>query len=276
MMPFYMWRAEQQRTMSNPEQQLHKAVRENNQTEVETLINQGVSIDCLFYNWTPLILAVQQGHDQLALWLIDKGCNIHYKDEKGESAFEEAVINNRLEVIKSLAQHGIDVNQNLISQQSALCFAAEKDLRDMAKILINNKADMFLCNKQGETPLHISIRNGYGQMVKLLVDAPQGPQLVDRAVADSSKLSPLMLAIINEEHNIAQVLIKAKCSLNAQDSDGWTALMHAVSHNSEDMVRLLLKSRADTRVCNNEGRTALQEAEENEEDEIIDLLKNHR
>lgn len=48
-------------TTMSPEQQLHLAVKENNQSKIEKLLNDGVDINCLFYGWSPLQYAISLG-----------------------------------------------------------------------------------------------------------------------------------------------------------------------------------------------------------------------
>jgi len=43
------------------EQQLHLAVKENETSRIETLLNGGVDINCLFYGWSPLQYAISLG-----------------------------------------------------------------------------------------------------------------------------------------------------------------------------------------------------------------------
>ena len=47
--------------MSEAEQKLHIAVRSDKQDDVENLLNSGVSINCLFYGWTPFQLSIENG-----------------------------------------------------------------------------------------------------------------------------------------------------------------------------------------------------------------------
>lgn len=47
--------------MANFEQQLHLAVRNGDREKIEKLLDKGVDVNCLFYGWTPLQLALQKG-----------------------------------------------------------------------------------------------------------------------------------------------------------------------------------------------------------------------
>jgi len=46
----------------NKEQKLHKAVKDNDVATLETLLKEGVDVNCLFYGWTPLQYAISLGN----------------------------------------------------------------------------------------------------------------------------------------------------------------------------------------------------------------------
>lgn len=252
---------------------MHKAVRENNTAQVENLLKGGASINCLFYGWTPLILAVKKGHTDLALMFIDKGCDIHYKDEQGTSAFQEAVTKNNLKVVESLIQHGVDVNQILLSRQPGLCEAAENDSKDLAKVLIEGKANPSLSNHTGESPLHICAREGHSGIARQLLDAGVDVNLLTE---DTERLTPLMVAVQNDQEKVANILLKSKCNVNIQDCSGQTALWYAVTNSNETLVQRLLSAGADVTMEDNAGRTVIDEARDNEDEDVLELLKKGR
>lgn len=47
--------------MASGEQHLHLSVRENDKEKLGELLGAGVDINCLFYGWTPLQVAIQEG-----------------------------------------------------------------------------------------------------------------------------------------------------------------------------------------------------------------------
>ena len=110
-----------------------QAVRENDMTTVKKLLSAGVDVDCLFYNWTPLMLgelemfiffklhillvllnkeltilsffshlAINKNNEELALMLVRRGASVTYRDELGNAPLHEAVRKNMIEVVKVL------------------------------------------------------------------------------------------------------------------------------------------------------------------------------
>ena len=53
--------------MGSQEQDLHIAVRKGDTSSVEKLLSSGTNINCLFYGWTPLQLAVDIGKGQRSI-----------------------------------------------------------------------------------------------------------------------------------------------------------------------------------------------------------------
>lgn len=53
--------------MGSQEQDLHIAVRKGDASSVEKLLSIGTNINCLFYGWTPLQLAVDVGKGQRSI-----------------------------------------------------------------------------------------------------------------------------------------------------------------------------------------------------------------
>lgn len=53
---------EQSRGMMTLEEKLHVALRENNRHAIEELVlKSGVSVNCLYYGMTPLLVAIAKG-----------------------------------------------------------------------------------------------------------------------------------------------------------------------------------------------------------------------
>jgi ankyrin repeat protein len=93
-------------------------------------------------------------------------------------------------------------------------------------------------------------------------------------VTDKNKqgMDPLMFAVDCEfSGDLVEYLIKAGCSVNAQDQTGRTALHYACDLENSEIVDSLLRNGADPRIKDNTGLSPLDEATENEE--IFDLLK---
>jgi len=69
-------------------------------------------------------------------------------------------------------------------------------------------------------------------------------------VRDTLGRTPLHIAILSEELEVATTLISSKADINSEDSDGRTplrlAIGHAIKHGRRDFIELLLRRSAHT------------------------------
>ncbi|RUS89533.1 hypothetical protein EGW08_002721, partial [Elysia chlorotica] len=254
--------------MATPDQKLHKAVRENDMTTVVSLLNSGVNINCLFYGWTPLQLAIENGLQEMAIFLISKGCDTNQHDKSSKSPFEEAVVKKEAKVVEALVTNGVSATQNLSSGDSALCYAVELGCTDLVKALLNDSLSDGERERSGFICLLLSFQHQHNTLMDLL-NQSTGADL-NVVHIDNNNFTPLIAAVAcdNEEINMADV--------NVQDTDGWTPLWHAYSNSNEEICELLLCAGAQTDLTNVEGKTVIQEANENEDDDFIEIFNKFK
>lgn len=92
-------------------------------------------------------------------------------------------------------------------------------------------------------------------------------------VKDSNGMTPLLVAIDNENLTIVRLLLRAKVILDEVDKYGQTALMLAAGRGNIQVVKLLLGSHANTRLRSLSKATAFDFANENGHKEVAALLK---
>ncbi|CAG2203696.1 unnamed protein product [Mytilus edulis] len=206
--------AKKLRKMASGEQHLHLSVRENDKEKLGELLGAGVDINCLFYGWTPLQVAIQEGNEDIGVFLIEKGCDYNFHDRHSVTPFEDAVNRNLSKIVGALISKGVKPDEPLSTGNLAICVAAEKSYKELLQTLINGGASVNSVNNEGATPLYIASKEGHSGLIQTLLCA--------RA--------------------------NNNCDINAPDKDGWTPLWHAYGNNDEDSMKLLLKSGADKNV----------------------------
>jgi ankyrin repeat protein len=73
---------------------------------------------------TPLMIAAWQGHEAVALLLIDKGANVQTAiDRDGQTALMHAAHGGNLAIVNAMLQKGAIVNQKSTAGASALAIA---------------------------------------------------------------------------------------------------------------------------------------------------------
>ena len=132
-----------------------------------------------------------------------------------------------------LEKTGRDINQRFGDfKKTALHIAAEKDLLEAAKWLINEGADLEAKDSGGDPPLHWT-------------------------------------AAREDSVDVARLLISRGAKVDAKESSGWTPLNHAAYMNNLKVARLLIDNGADKNAKSDYGKKPIDLAESSE---MIKLL----
>jgi ankyrin repeat protein len=124
-----------------------------------------------------------------------------------------------------------------------------------------------------KTPLHIACEMNFYKIVSLLLSAGANPNL--RSYHPTQPY-PLIIAVINGNYQIAELLIRANADVDASISlNGKSALHKATELGFYAITRLLLDAGAYVNNVDAEGRTSLDIALTNRWYDIADLLKSY-
>jgi ankyrin repeat protein len=248
------------------------AVRDGRAETVRALLKAGVDVNSTLEprrvtNKGPkkgtaaLPLAVENGHFDLALALLDAGANpndqrsgftpLHImtwvrKPQRGEDDGDPAPLGsgnlNSVQFIRKLIQHGADVNARLV----------------------NGKGGLGKYNTKGVTPFFMASATADIEYMKLLVELGANP-----AMTNVDGCTPLMAAcgigvgsaqaseVAGEEPEVleaAQYLLKLGADINAVDANGETAMHGAALKNLPKVVQFLANNGARIEVWNKKNR----------------------
>ncbi len=197
-----------------------------------------------------IMLAVQSGHKDIVILLLDAGADVNYKNERGVTPLLVAIERGDRDLVKLLLDRGASVSICDNKKATAFIYAGRAGhievLQDLlmwcgdkgtAKVealfgaiyahdtylintLLSMKTDVTAKNQTGFTTLHTSVET----------------RLAKETVA---------------------LLIDAGADVNAQDDNGWTPLMYAASGCYQELVSLLVNRGADCSIKNSKGDTAL-------------------
>ena len=120
---------------------------------------------------TPLHLAAENGHTDLARLLIDEGADLAATDERQWTPLHFAAINGYSKLARLLIEKGADLNARSLDQWTPLHFAAAHGHTDLARLLIEKGADPHAKNNSGWIPLDFADLNHYSGVADLLATA---------------------------------------------------------------------------------------------------------
>lgn len=129
---------------------------------------------------------------------------IHYVDRDGRSLVFQAVLANWKEILERLLEYGPDLNLRDKLGYSALHYAAQNYVVDLAELLIEKGAEVDCRNNSGATPLFVAVADskGRGGMIKLLLSKGADPKALN-----NSGNSPRSFANKIVNYNIKQFFL---------------------------------------------------------------------
>ena len=122
---------------------------------------------------------------------------------------------------------------------------------EIVEILLQRGIDISVHNRiEGETALHIAVRNNKYQIVKAFVDANVNLDIVDQK-------GNTAVMVCTEHGGIQNMLINNGCSVNNVNNRGDTLLHIAVRNQDYNLAIKLLQGGCDASLVNNAGESAM-------------------
>ncbi|KFA48816.1 hypothetical protein S40293_01512 [Stachybotrys chartarum IBT 40293] len=239
---------------------------------VDSLLAAGADVNCTDHlGRTALWLAVDAKHPNIVRSLLKHGANPKIANSMGFTLLQVAIRHKHLEIIKILLDADPEVLEPAYYGPHPLLYAcdihAEEAIEimlpyidvnlDFAKYRLIHYASGIgweavvtkLIELQaslnhysaGLTPVMCAVSGGHGTILEKLLDAG--------AVADGSEEDstdpPLCRAVLKEDFDMCQALLRSGCSVNAKNIKDEPALYLAVLQRNASIVELLVKYQAD-------------------------------
>lgn len=165
------------------------------------------------------------------------------------ASFFRAIQVDNVGGVEKLLADGVDPNLLNDHGETALCVALKEEAAKVASLLIaDERTNVNLANKRGETPLMFAAIRGMMQ---------QAQELMDRgALINKEGWQPLHYAACQPNAKMIGLLLENGANVDARSPNYTTPLMMAARYGSVNDVKILLDSGADTTLKNEQGLTA--------------------
>jgi ankyrin repeat protein len=118
--------------------------------------------------------------------LKDSPSLVSSRNSLGDTPLHSAVASGQKEMAELLLANRAEVNAKNIYGSTPLHYAADYDHKDVAELLLANKADVNAEDDNGNTPLDVAVAKGHKDMVELLPPPQNGGQ--DRSTQSAANL----------------------------------------------------------------------------------------
>lgn len=183
---------------------LHEAAFNGKLEKARALIQENpelVNSQSSYASQTPLHLAVEYGHKDVAELLLANKADVEAKAYGGWTPLLDAVFGGHKDLVELLLAHKADVNVKDTAGRTPLHVAAENGYTEIAALLLAHKADVNAKNRDGLTPLHIAVALGYKDLVELLLG-----HSADINAKDNTGRTPLGFAVLHNYKDLAELL----------------------------------------------------------------------
>ncbi|XP_004070807.1 dynein heavy chain 12, axonemal [Oryzias latipes] len=189
---------------------------------------------------TPLALAAQNGHLNVAEILIHKGACVQSEPESYSVLFDAAASGNP-DIISLLLDSGADPNFHLHSGHLPIHRVAYYGHRLALEVLLP-VTELQAVKESGMSPLHSAAAGGHAHCVETLLKAGYDPNFMLhprlRRSYDDDRRSALFFAVSNNDLQCTRLLLEAGAMVN---QDPINCLQVALRQGNYELINLLLK-----------------------------------
>ncbi|XP_046833340.1 protein phosphatase 1 regulatory subunit 12A isoform X3 [Vespa crabro] len=241
------------------------------------------SDDCVF------LAACAAGDKEEVVRLLQKGADINTGNVDGLTALHQACIDDDLDMVEFLVEQGADINRGDNEGWTPLHATASCGFISIAKYLIEQGCNLAAVNNDGELALDIAEKVEMEDMLqqhinKAGIDCDQARSEEERSMLNDARAwrsgaagkdsmhprtgaTALHVAAAKGYIKVMNILLQARCDVNAQDFDGWTPLHGAAHWGQLETCKLLVDNICDMDIKNYAGQTAFDVAD-------ADILKD--
>jgi ankyrin repeat protein len=228
---------------------LQWAVYEGDVAEVRSLLDAGADVSLANnYGATPMGLAAEVANTKILKLLLEAGADADSPNPEGQTALMAVARTGNVEAARALLEHGaaVDAREHW-GGQTALMWASARRHPQMMELLIDHGADVDARSIHRDYQRHVTAEGrpknlDTGGLTPLLYAARENciacvdvllANGADIDLPDPDGVSPLLLAIMNVNWDLAKRLIEAGSNVDEWDIYGEAPLFMAIRLRSE-------------------------------------------
>ncbi|XP_072552149.1 CARD- and ANK-domain containing inflammasome adapter protein [Salminus brasiliensis] len=182
-----------------------------------------------------ILTAVSTGDISLLQELL-KGTVTNDRSSSFDTLLHIAAAHGQVAIINFLLRKGAKLDLRDHQGRTALHRAAEAGHTAAAVALVRAGADIHAKDQASKTPQHLAAQNGHENIVKSLI--------VEEARSCRNQTTFLHMAAVEDDPELAGILLRNGASADTQDSQRKTALFYAISCGNENTAAVLLQAGA--------------------------------
>lgn len=234
---------------------LHEAIRYGNIDIAKLLLESGANVNAKDnLGKTPILLILPE-EKRAAIYdlLIAHKADVAKKDMYGDTVLHIASMTNvSVDILKKLVAAGAEINARNKDGVTPLALSIKNHILPHAKFYSENNADINSMDKKGNSPLTIALENDE-ELLKTILNKGNILSL------DSNGNTPLHVAIIKDTNlQKLQYILSLTDDVNSRNAEGNNALYLSILKNRQRHGEMLLAKNADIFSSNNKNYSPLR------------------
>lgn len=199
------------------------------------------------FGMSPLMIASQKGYTSIVSSLIAHNADVNYCNTSGKNSMMLACFGGHLKVAIQLHEHGALLDTRDKGGSGCLHWAVDGGKPDCIQWLLDNGIQVDIEDDFGCSPLtRLASMNGNVMVAKILIENGADVNKVDKI-----KKSALMAAALNGNLSLVELLVENRANIYAENEYGKTAADFAESFGRKEVMSFLqslMKHRSSTGV----------------------------
>ncbi|XP_051172785.1 putative ankyrin repeat protein RF_0381 [Leptopilina boulardi] len=189
-----------------------------------------------FFEYRILCCSIEKGFTLIIPYLLKPNANVNVFLEQSFTLLEIAINNCQYKMMRELLKFGADLNTKDIHGNTLLHISVLNDCMDTIEFLLKSQINIEARNKNGETALHLASHRK-ANIVQLILDAGADINSKTRTMESTA----LHIAVKNGKENLVKLLLEYDAIVNLKNIVNATPLDFAINCKNYEIIHVLLQ-----------------------------------